>query len=100
MTAHADAILDLWAHLVPYYDIAAELDASKNTVYAAIERGRRQGDPRALRAYRDRREWVKEARSRQIVMLAASGMGVSAIAAALGCTARLVQLRLKEAKRG
>ena len=90
-------ILDMWASMHTYDEIAKALDIDINTVTRYIIRAKVQGDPRAERVVESKYALRASLRRRQIAMLAEIGVPVPEIAERLGCTVRLVQKRIKEA---
>ena len=90
-------VLDMWAALLPADDIAKALDISSDTVRDYVKRGKRRGDPRAIRPHGvDRRALKARLRRTQVKVLAQAGYSNREIAQRLGCNVRLVQMRLKE----
>lgn len=89
-------ILNLWADMASYGKIAEELDISISTVVDAIARAKRLDDPRAFRTYRHKNILKADLRRKDIKRMAIQGYTAREIAKALGCTKRLVLIRMKE----
>lgn len=89
-------VLDMWAEMASYSTIAEELDIAISTVVEYIARAKRLNDPRAERPYRHRKIQIAERRRRDIKRLLAENYSPREIAKQLGCTKRLVLIRMKE----
>lgn len=89
-------VLDMWAEMASYSTIAEELDIAISTVVEYIARAKRLKDPRANRPYRHRKIQIAERRRRDIKRLLAENYSPREIAKQLGCTKRLVLIRMKE----
>ena len=89
-------VLDMWAEMASYSTIAEELDIAISTVVEYIARAKRLKDPRADRPYRHRKIQIAEKRRRDIKRLLTEGYKPREIAKQLGCTKRLVLIRMKE----
>ncbi len=90
-------VLDMWSEMASYETIAEELDIGLTTVIDCIARAKRLHDPRATRPFRHRIVQKAEMRRREIRKLLDSGYKPSEIAIKLGCSKRLVLIRMKEA---
>lgn len=89
-------VLNLWADMASYGKIAEELDISISTVVDVIARAKRLNDPRAARTYRHKNILKADLRRKDIKRMSVQGYTAREIAKALGCTKRLVLIRLKE----
>jgi|GEM_PF-5768231 len=89
-------VLDMWTEMASYSTIAEELDIAVSTVVECIARAKRLKDPRANRPYRHRKIQIAERRRREIKRLLAENYSPREIAKHLGCTKRLVLIRMKE----
>lgn len=88
--------LDMWAEMADYATIAECLDISLGTVASYIRRAKRLKDPRAKRPWKDKKIMQGAFRRRAIKQMHAKGLKPQEIARQLGCTRRLVELRIKE----
>ena len=93
MTRDPETILDLWAEGKTADQICDETYYSRDAVFFHLRKARRYGDPRAAR-----RECQAPARRRavKIQILNKIGLAPEHIAAMVGVTKRMVQIRLKE----
>lgn len=98
VTRRMNRVLDLWVAGFPMVFIAEDLDIDLETVRDYLRRAKVRGDPRAHRPRAiDRYRIRGRTRRLQIKMLVKAGYTAREIAKQLECSARLVQIRIKEA---
>jgi len=90
---YRETILDLWAQGHAVDDICEMADVERWQLFRYLARARALGDPRGARRI-GRIPAMR--RRRKIEELANAGKSPTSIAKALGCTKRLVLLRIQE----